>query len=381
MTTLSSPPSPRSPFVLLSVLLCTALLWSCKIERITNTIESVVPFWTAINGPVDSTGTPLGGNDLTVSRDNHLFVTTILPNLPDNGSSVPNAVYRSMDGGQHWGKISLPSDMASGELPGAIQTGAVGELYLTVYSLPALQNAGYQYSLFHSTDEGTHWTEIGMPRSYVYQAFKVLASGMLVAQFQGKVVNSVDNGLTWNIVSTGSSDTVSTIWVGPNDGLYAQVYSGNILRSLDQGASWTRMGSGLPSSPSKGDNTYIHSMAFLNDGGIVAGFAWHGSGDEDSGFGAYRSEDGGATWLPCGNGMPNYEAISSVAAGPSNTVIATGYRGIYRSDDRGKTWMKAFGMDASVSCVAPDGYAYSLTNLNPNDGETYAFLKSVEPMK
>ena len=57
--------------------------------------------------------------------------------------------------------------------------------------------------------------------------------------------------------------------------------------------------------------------------------------------GVFRSEDGGATWLPPGDGLSSFFIFSSVEVDPfvpGRIWAGVNFSGVFRSDDRGATW-------------------------------------------
>ncbi|MDR3690176.1 MAG: hypothetical protein P4L46_12405 [Fimbriimonas sp.] len=119
-----------------------------------------------------------------------------------------------------------------------------------------------------------------------------------------------------------------TIWQGSA--------GGGIWKSTDWGASWVPVGDNLKSLA-------VNCMT-LDPNDKKTLYAGTGEGyfnaDEISGFGIFKSTDGGLTW----NQLPSTDTFShvnriAVMPGNSKVILATAqYGGIYRSNDGGTTW-------------------------------------------
>jgi photosystem II stability/assembly factor-like uncharacterized protein len=102
----------------------------------------------------------------------------------------------------------------------------------------------------------------------------------------------------------------------------AAFQSRGLLRTSDGGATWAESHSGIVASE-------IRSV-FASP--LAAGTAFAGSD-----WGAYRTVDGGRSWLPSGLSMraPDLYAFSRRNR---NLVFAAGADGVYRSSDGGRNW-------------------------------------------
>ncbi|MGH2590300.1 MAG: hypothetical protein ACRDGW_05825, partial [Actinomycetota bacterium] len=120
-----------------------------------------------------------------------------------------------------------------------------------------------------------------------------------------------------------------------NDDLYASVATGGVWRSDDQGESWVSIGETLPTQ-------VVGSVAYTPaDGGAVLALTGDGSFGANSyeGMGAYRSTDGGQTWVRA-SGVPNDAFGFKLAVDPTNPSVAyaaTG-AGLFRSSDAGVSY-------------------------------------------
>lgn len=182
----------------------------------------------------------------------------------------------------------------------------------------------------------------------------------------GEIFTSNDRGLTWQRVDTFEVDGGVTALTGLPlaDGLLlVGTEPAGIHISRDGGSSWTRL---------EGFDALDQER-------------WRGFGDrvphigtiacdvrEPERFyvgvkigGAYRSDDGGATWRPINTGL--YDEIRELAIDPRDTAriyAATG-GGFYISPDRGVTWQAAEGEPGEryvtgLLTVAPAGRSRSV---------------------
>jgi len=120
-----------------------------------------------------------------------------------------------------------------------------------------------------------------------------------------------------------------------HDDLYASVATGGVWRSDDQGESWVSIGDPLPTQ-------VVGSVAYTRaGGGAILALTGDGSFGANSyeGMGAYRSTDGGLTWVRA-TGVPSDAFGFKLAVDPTNPSVvyaATG-AGLYRSADAGVSY-------------------------------------------
>ena len=86
-----------------------------------------------------------------------------------------------------------------------------------------------------------------------------------------------------------------------------------------------------------------HNITALDESPILEGLLYVGTGDGN----VWRSDNGGSTWIPIDNGLPD-QYVTDVVASPTNAdVVYVSYSGykdndfiprIHRSTDKGQTW-------------------------------------------
>jgi photosystem II stability/assembly factor-like uncharacterized protein len=111
----------------------------------------------------------------------------------------------------------------------------------------------------------------------------------------------------------------------PNEALYA-VVDGVVMVSRDAGLNWQVRSAGLPAAKAEA----------LHVDPAVASRLWAAGAGR-----VYRSDDGGASWLPFGSPLPEADtSVRGIAADAAGgTVVLTTHRGLYRTSDGGQTWI------------------------------------------
>src|SRR3954465_12593114 len=172
------------------------------------------------------------------------------------------------------------------------------------------------------------------------------------------VYKSTDAGKTWTHLGLRDGQQIPQIAVDPRnpDKLFVAVlghpYGPNpergLYRSTDGGQSFQKVlgkdenvgASEVQIDPSNPD--VVYAALWEARQGPWENSAWSGPGG-----GLFKSTDGGTTWKPLTNGIPDGFTQANLAIAPSDTrriyaSIAAGQSiGIYRSDDAGEHWARA----------------------------------------
>ncbi len=259
------------------------------------------------------------------------------------GSGHPqhsSGLWKSTDGGEHWIDVGL-TDFGPGSTlgmvreivldprscenpppaPAACTTGPLRTLYATGVGM----NGG-THRVIKSIDGGMRWSDIDtLPRPPV-NAGQTLAVVPIV-------VDPVDTQTLY--VGTSWSGAVATPTV-----------DSGVFRSTDGGATWSLRSTGLPlmsGTPSTHHSIYAIAIDPSNPSRLWAASSGAPSGGGDSTI--YRSDDGGAQWMPSSSGITAGD-IRSIAVDPvtPSTLYAAAVgraghpAGVYRSIDGGVTW-------------------------------------------
>jgi photosystem II stability/assembly factor-like uncharacterized protein len=174
------------------------------------------------------------------------------------------------------------------------------------------------------------------------------------------IYKSTDAGKTWTHLGLRDGQQIPALAVDPRDPnrVFAAVLGHpygpseerGIYRSTDGGQTWQRViskdentgGSDVEIDPSNPDVVYA-SMWEVREGPWEDNNEFNGSNG-----GLFKSLDGGVTWRPLSNGLPNDLAQIYVAIAPSDpkrlyaTLSTSGGKlSVYRSDDAGENWIQA----------------------------------------
>ncbi len=205
------------------------------------------------------------------------------------------------------------------------------------YAFAAIDGVG----LFRSQDAGQSWimmSTTGLTDKSI-QAFAVCPSGKIYAGTWGSGVfrhdpqiqewTQVNNGLPQLFISAVSCDSQNAALVG--------TYDKGVYRTTDEGASWVDANSGLRTGPS--------------DRRILALFTLPGIVGLGTVNGAYKSLDGGKTWVSTGlDGQGVYD-FAVDRSGGEQIWAGTNSGGVFTSFDQGETWLP-LGGPQSIYTVA-----------------------------
>ena len=214
-----------------------------------------------------------------------------------------------------------------------------------------------QGTVYVSTDSTQRWTgypiSAQMGASFVLNmlAFDDSGKQLYAATSQGLFVSS-DDAKQWSLVSTASSGlpqdnyTALAFDVNATHVIYAGTAQHGLFSSNDSGVHWSAINTGLP----QGDA--IKSIANDPDQHQL----WVAMAT-----GAYRSDDRGASWHAYTTGFPAGVAINtivpaSVSGGAKGLIYAGTSKGFYISKDSGTHW--STGVEAligtSIRCIVGD---------------------------
>ena len=176
---------------------------------------------------------------------------------------------------------------------------------------------------------GTGWTMLEVGHPIGSQDIIAIGSRLLVSTNLG-VFSSDDEGVSWHssdvglTAGTGVGNMVqvgSKIFADADDGRYV---------SADQGSTWSpTAATGLPTTAGVltslvvGSDLYVGMNAGSHDPGISGAL--------------FKSSDGGATFAAASSGLPQDQAVSSLATGGGNIYCAP-LDSVGRSTDAGATW-------------------------------------------
>ncbi len=313
--------------------------------------------------------------------------------------SLPS--YRSSDGGNTWFRFGPMNGVSS------IAVNPSGDVFADVpWSGSLLDPSG----LFHSTNNGDTWSDIG----FHYSTFRVIGTNLGTHLFgqtsTATLYHSMNNGITWSIQNSLLISRINVIGLDSQNSIFAGGRNA-CYRSRDNGRNWIDVspslvgyevvaltvtpndnliagtdGARLFRSTNSGDSWNELSVPFmlysfiLNLSSDSNGIIFVGTYSE----GVFRSTNEGDTWTKVNNGLGNLN-IRSIVFTPNGRMLAGSDNGLYRSTNRGDSWSRidAGAISSSVQCVlAPaEGYILAGTYLggiyrSSDDGATWSQINS-----
>lgn len=211
-------------------------------------------------------------------------------------------------------------------------------------------------ALYLSRDRGANFTRVAENvgnRAPISALALVHDAEKNLIFFAGTLGNGLftsgDGGKTWRAQTEGLNGVtrVTALVATPTNHLYAATERGLYRLTLEQpGARWQALNTTLPLDEAR-------ALVFdpRRPQTLFAGFASNG---------VYRSEDGGATWMPVGRGaFPMRARLQALALNPamSNVIYAGTDRGVYRSEDGGALWVasnEGLPLNASAQTLLVD---------------------------
>jgi len=359
---------------------------------------------------VPALGQTAGPNGNSVT---HLAVTATSP--PTIFAQTDGETFRSTNGGSSW--VSIPGRFAS------IVADSQDPRVVYRPNLGSLSDSG---SLFISKDSGSRWTlnahyqlavTLDISHGLVhYNALRITAlavnpkdSGILYAAVAdnapyntGGFRMSTDFGDTWTVLSASpvsAPAVMNSLVIDPtNPSIFYLGSSHGVFKSTDGGVHWSAASNGLPDIAMVGPlvmDPATPTTLYAGTGGDNTGL----SGRLSSGFGIFKSTNGGETWLAVTAGLPSNSAIQTLCVSPLSpaSLYTLTPDGIFRSTDAGASWVSIGATLPAVSDIAVDPtttstlYAGTLAGVfkSTDSGATWSavgstldtppFLSSVSP--
>jgi photosystem II stability/assembly factor-like uncharacterized protein len=177
--------------------------------------------------------------------------------------------------------------------------------------------------LFHSTDQGRHWTPVSPDLTRNDKSKQISSGGPIWWDLSG--AESVDCILSISI----SPVDPKTIWVGTDDGLVQVTHDG--------GEHWTNVTAAIPNLPEWGRIQQIDASPLDVNTAFVA-VDFHEV--ENNKPYVFKTHDSGKTWTAISQGLPNDDPARVVRENPNRKgFLALGTdTGVFYSSDEGAHW-------------------------------------------
>ena len=203
--------------------------------------------------------------------------------------------------------------------------------------------------LFASEDGGRTYSVVpGLPQMSEMTALVTIAAsaGTLAAVIDGQVMITHDGGRTWTNADLGGADapvgTIASdatrrqrIWASAGD---------RIVLSDDLGSTWRSVGRRLPEARAR-----VRGIAASADARTLV---------VSSDRGLYRSEDGGETWAPKEDNLPNHIEAGPLARDPNDAGVVYA---VFSLMPYAEVWRMAIEGDNLLARIEPISLAGGLS--------------------
>ncbi len=255
-------------------------------------------------------------------------------------AGVSGGIWRSINNGATWTQTSLPSQINSATcIAQDTRVGYQDTWYIGTGESYGSASGGYAFHLgngiFKSTDNGLSWSLLPSTTSNTPQSFDNYfdlvhniavnpVTGTIYAAASNTIMSSKNGGNTWELeLSTLASSAFSEVIATPSGQIFAAINSSvsesGIWKSTNDGSSWTKITpSGFPSTYGR----IVLAVAPSDENRIYLLANTPGFGK--SGHSFWASNNGGSSWTNYSNNLPDTEGSVAGynAQGNYNMVIA-----------------------------------------------------------
>lgn len=255
-------------------------------------------------------------------------------------ASTTSGFFRSTDGGTTWTKP--PSTGLSS--PSFANVIGVDPSNASVVYL------GLSFGFFKSIDGGNNWTQLNsaplnFPSVFAIVFDPVTPSTVYIGANNG-VFKSTDSGSTWitqNNFGIAGTPNIRALAIDPNAPLtlYAGTISNGIFKSTNGGGVWTAINNGMGTSNPTNISAIVIDPANTST-------IYTGNGFGFSGGGINKSTNGGTSWAPLTNGVPD-SGINAMAATTTAVYAASNNGGLIKTTNGGTNWT-----DATAGLASPN---------------------------
>jgi photosystem II stability/assembly factor-like uncharacterized protein len=150
------------------------------------------------------------------------------------GNSGDGALYRSIDGAEHWSRVPLPAGL-NGPNGLAIDPRDPARLYLAAWGRSTRQGAA-DGGIYLSTDRGANWRRVLARDQHIYDVTIDPADARVLyaTGFESAAWRSADRGLTWSRIPGFDFKWAHRVAMDPLDRarIYITTYGGSLWHGL-----------------------------------------------------------------------------------------------------------------------------------------------------
>lgn len=291
-----------------------------------------------------------------------IFSLVIDPNNPERiFATSSGVVYRSENAASTWEQVSTTG------LPATI---SITDITIDPNNSNILYCSVYNQGIFQSVDGGMTWSNTALPNSDSLGALPITHSttrpGEVLVGSEITGVQRWENiSKNWIHSGNGMTDLIRGLVISPTEPntMFAASLNSGVFKTSDAGDAWTLSGLRgrrclhLEMNPQNHNEIFVgttQGLAATFDGGQTwqemgqrVGFAstlTHLAGDPQSIVIAgsrgltYQSNNGGNSWMPRNQGLPQNEITTLTKNNQVNFYAGTDRAGVYRSTDSGEQW-------------------------------------------
>ena len=262
----------------------------------------------------------------------NVFGLAVAPNAPNTiYAATSSGFYRSTDGGTTWTKMQA-TGVSGFNVNGPVAVDPSNSLVVYI---------GNFSGLFKTTDGGSNWTQINpAPLGNTSVNSIVFDPSTPTTMYLGAangVFKSTNSGSTWipqNNFGVPGTPPVRVLAIDPTVPLtiYAGTFSEGLFKSTNGGGVWTAMNNGMG-----GGNPTAVSAIVIDPANPSMVYTGHGSTFSGGGGGINKTTNGGTSWAPLTNGVPNV-VINAMVATSSAVYAALNSGGVIKTTNGGSSW-------------------------------------------
>lgn len=278
-----------------------------------------------------TTDAALTWNNQNTGMTGSVSAIAVSPTTPNTIYAFSSTgVYRSTDAGATWTKrlgTSITNQFSFVQAM-AVDPSNTSVVYLGTFS-----------GLWRSTDGGDTWSQINQSPLNFTSIFCIVfdpstPSNIYVGS-NGGVFKSTNSGSTWvaqNNFGVAGTPNVRALAIDPTtpSTIYAGTIGEGFFKSTNGGGIWAQMNNGLT-------GVLAFSINAIAIDPVTPSTIYTGHGFTPFGGAMHKSVNGGASWSPLTNGVPDAGVMALVATS-SGVFAAINSQGVIRSTNGGTSW-------------------------------------------